>query len=133
MNRRHYHTSIYFLCQTYKNLEPDIRKLFSNILLFKVSKREMEDIMNEIIESHKDITDEIIKLVFDKPSFEKDTGTNNDANYFINWSAILPCGRYKCTYIFNTCITNEISGVNTLIFSQLYNILILVVIQIFIA
>ena len=67
MNRRHYHTSIYFLCQTYKSLEPDIRKLFSNIFLFKVSKREMEDIMDEIIEGHKDNIDEIIKLVFDKP------------------------------------------------------------------
>jgi len=67
MNRRHYHTSIYFLCQTYKSLEPDIRKLFSNIFLFKVYKKEMEDIMNEIIEGHKDNIDEIIKLVFDKP------------------------------------------------------------------
>ena len=43
MNRRHYHTSIYFLCQTYKSLEPDIRKLFSNIFLFKVSKKEIKD------------------------------------------------------------------------------------------
>ena len=63
MNRRHYHTSIYFLCQTYKTLEPDIRKLFSNIFLFKVSKREMEDVMDEVIESHKDHIDEIIRLV----------------------------------------------------------------------
>ena len=45
MNRRHLHTSVYFLCQLYKSLEPDIRKLFSNIFLFKVSKKEMEDIM----------------------------------------------------------------------------------------
>ena len=67
MNRRHLHTSIFFLCQTYKSLEPDIRKLFSNIFLFKVSKKEMEDIMNEIIEGHKNDIDEIIKLVFDKP------------------------------------------------------------------
>ena len=67
MNRRHYHTSIFFLCQTYKSLEPDIRKLFSNIFLFKVSKKEMEDIMDEVIEGHKDNIDEIIKLVFDKP------------------------------------------------------------------
>ena len=38
MNRRHYHTSIYFLCQTYKSLEPDIRKLFSNIFCLKYLK-----------------------------------------------------------------------------------------------
>ena len=67
MNRRHYHMSIFFLCQTYKSLEPDIRKLFSNIFLFKVSKREMEDIMDEIIEYHADNIDKIIKLVFDRP------------------------------------------------------------------
>ena len=51
----------------YISLEPDIRKLFSNILLFKVSKKEREDIVNEIIEGHKNDIDEIIKLVFNKP------------------------------------------------------------------
>ena len=38
-NRRHYHTSIYFLVQTYKSLEPSIRKLFTNLFIFKVSKK----------------------------------------------------------------------------------------------
>ena len=45
-------------------------------------------------------------------SFEKDSGTNNDANFFIDWSANLPRGRYKCTYLFNTSISNEYIGVN---------------------
>jgi len=66
-NQRHLHTSIYFLVQTYKSLEPSIRKLFSNIFLFKVSKHELNNIMDEIIEGHKDDIDAIIKLVFDKP------------------------------------------------------------------
>ena len=35
--------------------------------LFKVSKKEIEDIMNEIIEGHKNDIDVIIKLVYDKP------------------------------------------------------------------
>ena len=39
MNIRHYHKSIYFLCHKCISLEPDIRKLFSNIFLFKVSKK----------------------------------------------------------------------------------------------
>ena len=52
----------------YKSLEPDIRKLFSNIFYFKLSKKEMENIMDEIIESYnKNNIDEIIKLVYDKP------------------------------------------------------------------
>ena len=66
-NRRHLHTSVYFLVQTYKSLEPSIRKLFSNIFLFKVSKHELNNIMDEIIEGHKNDIDAIIKLVFDKP------------------------------------------------------------------
>ena len=45
-------------------------------------------------------------------SFEKDSGTNNNANYFIDWSANLPRGRYKCTYLFNTCVTNVYVGIN---------------------
>ena len=67
MNRRHLHTSVFFLCQTYKSVERDIRKLFSNIFLFKVSKNEMEDIMDEIYEGNKHNIDEIIKIVYDKP------------------------------------------------------------------
>ena len=31
MKRRHYHTSIFFLCQMLKSVERDIQKLFSNI------------------------------------------------------------------------------------------------------
>ena len=43
-NRRHLHVSIFFLVQTYKSIEKDIRKLFSNIFIFKVSKNELETI-----------------------------------------------------------------------------------------
>ena len=43
-------------------------------------------------------------------SFEKNSGTNHF--YFIDWNATIPRGRYKCSYIYNTCITNEITGVN---------------------
>ena len=89
MNRRHLHTSIYFLCQTYKSLEPDIRKLFSNIFLFKVSKKEMENIMDEIIESYnKNNIDEIIKLVYDKPFNFLFINTDTQT-LFKNWDQIL--------------------------------------------
>ena len=45
-------------------------------------------------------------------SDEKTSGTNNDANYFIDWSSILPRGMYKCMYTFHTCITNIYNGAN---------------------
>ena len=54
-NWRHLHTSVYFLVKTYKSLEPSIRKLFSNIFLFQISKHEINAIMDEIIEGHKRI------------------------------------------------------------------------------
>lgn len=66
-NRRHYHISIYFLCQSYLSCEKDIRKLFSNIFIFRVSKAELETIFNEVVESKKDYIYQIAQIVFDKP------------------------------------------------------------------
>ena len=79
MHRRHYLTSmvIFVLCQTCKSLEPDIRKLLSSIFLCKVSKKDVRDIMGEIIEGHTNDIDEIIKLVFLKP-----------CNYFLSTSTV---------------------------------------------
>ena len=67
MNRRHKHLSIFFLVQTYYSVKKDIRKLFSNIFIFRVSKKEMENIFDEVIETHKSYIPDITKLVFDKP------------------------------------------------------------------
>jgi hypothetical protein len=55
------------LVQTYYSVEKDIRKLFSNIFIFRVSKKEMEVIFEEIIERHKSYIPDITKLVYDKP------------------------------------------------------------------
>jgi hypothetical protein len=67
MNRRHKHVSIYFLVQTYFSIEKDIRKLFSNLFIFKVSKHELNTIYDELIEHKKEYIDEIIKIVYNKP------------------------------------------------------------------
>jgi hypothetical protein len=67
MNRRHKHVSIYFLVQTYFSIEKDIRKLFSNLFIFKVSKHELNTIYDELIEHKREYVDEIIKLVYNKP------------------------------------------------------------------
>ena len=65
-NRRHLRTSIYFLCQTYMSVEADIRKLFSNLFVFRVSKKELEKIFEELVEQIKDNVLPISKLVYDK-------------------------------------------------------------------
>jgi ABC-type phosphate transport system ATPase subunit len=66
-NRRHKHLTIIFLVQTYLSIEKDIRKLFSNIFIFKCSKKEMETIFDEIVELPKDYILPIMKVVYDKP------------------------------------------------------------------
>ena len=66
-NRRHLHTSVFFLCQSWLSVEKDLRKLFTNIFCFKVSKSEMTNLFDEVIEQKKDYMLEIMKLVYDKP------------------------------------------------------------------
>jgi hypothetical protein len=67
MNRRHLHISIFFLTQTYYSIEKDIRRLFSNIFIFRVSKNELYNVFDELVETKKDHVGEIIKIVYDKP------------------------------------------------------------------
>ena len=67
MNRRHKHVSIYFLVQTYFSIEKDIRKLFSNLFIFKVSKHELNTIYDELIEHKREFIDDIIKIVYNRP------------------------------------------------------------------
>jgi hypothetical protein len=67
-NRRHYRCSVFFLVQSYISVPLQIRKLFSNLFIFKVSKKELETIRDEILETiPKDCVGELAKLVFDKP------------------------------------------------------------------
>ena len=66
-NRRHYHISVYFLCQSYLSCEKDIRKLFSNVFIFRVSKNELEKIFDELVESKKELKYQLAEMVYDKP------------------------------------------------------------------
>ena len=67
-NRRHLHVSIFFLCQTWYSVPKDVRKLFSNIFIFKVSKNELKTIFDEVVEDREKIDniDNIRKIVYDK-------------------------------------------------------------------
>jgi hypothetical protein len=68
-NRRHLRTSIFFLCQTYISVPKDLRKLFSNLFIFRTNKVEMKLLFEEQIEDKEkvDLISEITKLVFNKP------------------------------------------------------------------
>lgn len=68
-NRRHLRTSVFFLVQTWFSVPKDIRKLFSNIFVFRVNKNELKTIFDETIEDPvmNELTPTISKLVYDKP------------------------------------------------------------------
>ena len=68
-NRRHLRTSVFFLVQTYFSIPKDIRKLFSNIFVFRVNKNELATIFDEIVEDKElvDLAPQISKLIYDKP------------------------------------------------------------------
>ena len=54
------------MVQTYFSIEKYIRKLFSNLFIFKVSKHELNTIYDELIEHKREYVDEIIKIVYDQ-------------------------------------------------------------------
>lgn len=66
-NRRHLHTSIFFLVQSWLSLEKDLRKLFTNLIIFKISRSEMDNLINEVIEQKKEHILDIMKIAYDKP------------------------------------------------------------------
>ena len=65
-NSRHLRVSIFFMCQTWFSVPKDIRKLFSNIFVFRVSKIELKSIFDEVVESKASYINEISKMVYDR-------------------------------------------------------------------
>ena len=39
-------------------------------------------------------------------STQKISGNNNDATYFIDWSSVLPRGKYRCSFVFTMSSSN---------------------------
>jgi GTPase SAR1 family protein len=66
MNRRHLHVSIFFIIQTFKSIEPDIRRLLDNYFVYKTSKQALEQIASEVIEIPSKYVIPISNLVYDK-------------------------------------------------------------------
>lgn len=66
-NRRHLHCSLYFCVQTFYSVPKDLRRLWTNLFVFKTSKDEFQNIWNELIEYDESLLPKIRKLVYDKP------------------------------------------------------------------
>ena len=82
-NRRHLRTSIYFLNQTFFSVPKELRRLFSNIFVFKVSRNEMKNLFEEVVEQDhvKELMPQISKLVFDRPYQYLFINTDNQKFY----------------------------------------------------
>ena len=64
-NRRHLKTNIIITAQSYNNMPLDIRKCITNLFLYKPSKKEMQIIFEELIESKKTLFQDVMKMTFD--------------------------------------------------------------------
>jgi hypothetical protein len=66
-NRRHLKCNIIVTSQSYVNLPLDIRKTITSVFMFKPSKKELEILFNELIESKKESFMDIMRFAYDDP------------------------------------------------------------------
>jgi hypothetical protein len=66
-NRRHLKVHIIVLLQSFMSIPREIRKLLSNIITFKPSKVEFENLMGEMFEMHRDEALDLMNYVFTEP------------------------------------------------------------------
>ncbi len=66
-NRRHLMTNIIITSQSYINLPLDIRKTLTSVFMFKPSKKELEILFQELIESNKDNFMDVMRYAFEEP------------------------------------------------------------------
>jgi hypothetical protein len=87
-NRRHNKTNLIITAQSYINIPKDLRKTITNLILFRPSKTEFEDVFRELFESSKEHTQKIMKLAFLKPHSFLFLNVPTQ-RMFINWDEII--------------------------------------------
>jgi len=65
-NRRHLATHVIVLVQSYLSVPKDLRKLATNVIMFKPSKVENENFYTELIPHKKEMMDELTKYIYKK-------------------------------------------------------------------
>jgi len=66
-NRRHLKVHIFVLLQSFMSIPKEVRKLFTNLIMFKPSKVEFQNLFDELFECYKDRALDIMNFVYDKP------------------------------------------------------------------
>lgn len=87
-NRRHLKTSIWCANQNYINLPRSIRMGLTDMFVWKVNKREIENIFTEQIEQHKTKFEDVLKILFSNPHDFFYINTNSQ-RLFNNWNEII--------------------------------------------
>jgi KaiC/GvpD/RAD55 family RecA-like ATPase len=66
-NRRHLKVHIVLMLQSFTTAPLVIRKLYTNVIMFKPAKKEFETLFEELFETKKDNAIDIMNFVYDKP------------------------------------------------------------------
>ena len=89
-NKRHMNIyQCFLLLQTWKSAPFEIRRLYDNIITFKVSPDEMESIMTEAIPQYKPVAREIQKIVFDNQPHSYLAINTGTGTLFKNWNQLI--------------------------------------------
>ena len=81
--------SVIFLVQTFYSVSREMRRLFSNFFVFKVNKKALTEIFDEILEEqNKELINEIAKIVYTKPHNFLYINSDN-GRMFKNWDEIV--------------------------------------------
>jgi thymidine kinase len=90
-NRRHLRTSIFILAQNYTKIPINIRKVFTDLFLFNISKMEYEKIQEELINLSKTEFKEVLKLYKKEKKVEPHSFLyiHDYDTIFINWNELI--------------------------------------------
>ena len=66
-NRRHLKCQIIILLQSFVSLPKEVRKLFNNVVMFKPSKVEFENLFEELFETNKDVAMDVMNIAYNEP------------------------------------------------------------------
>lgn len=86
-NRRHARISIWVLAQNYFSIPKMVRSGMTDLFIFKASKKELEEIFEEHIETHKEKFLDVVKLVYENPHDFLYINSNTQ-RLFKNWDEI---------------------------------------------
>jgi len=87
-NRRHLKLNIIITSQSYVNLPLDLRKNISNLILFKPSKREFQLVFDELVETKKEVFQDVMKISYNDPHNFLFLNVNSQ-RIFKNWDELI--------------------------------------------